>query len=107
MSIVRLRGMPYIADGNHIRNQFALRLLSKGDDPTTFTISTENAPAGLTLSGPGDILTVPGGGELQQTLMLTLDHATYTGPFKFSITATPTNGKSPLHREVEFLGPDR
>jgi cytochrome c oxidase accessory protein FixG len=107
MSIVRLRGMPYIADAGHIRNQFALRLLSKGDDPTTFQVSTENAPPGLTISGLGDVLSVPGGGELQQTLMLSLARTTYTGPFKFTITATPTDGKSALKREVEFLGPDK
>ena len=107
MSIVRLRGMPYIADPGHIRNQFALRLLSKGDDPTTFQVTTENAPSGLTISGLGDVLTVPGGGELQQTLMLSLERTTYTGPFKFTITATPTDGRSPLKREVEFLGPDK
>ena len=107
MSIVRLRGMPYIADAGHIRNQFTLRLLSKGDDPTTFQVSTENAPPGLTISGLGDVLSVPGGGELQQTLMLSLERTTYTGPFKFTITATPTDGRSALKREVEFLGPDK
>lgn len=107
MSVVRLRGLPYIADPGHIRNQFTLRLLSKGDDPTTFQVTTENAPPGLTISGIGDVLTVPGGGELQQTLMLGIDRVTYTGPFKFTITATPTDGRAPLKREVEFLGPDK
>lgn len=106
MSIVRLRGLPYIADPGHIRNQFTLRLLSKGDDPTTFQVATEMAPPGLTLSGLGEALTVPGGGELQQTLMLSVDRSAYHGPFKFTITATPTNGSPPLRREVEFLGPD-
>ena len=107
MSVVRLRGMPYLADPGHIRNQFTLRLLSKGDDPSTFKVSTENAPAGLSISGMGDVLTVPGGGELQQTLMLSLGDSNYTGPFKFSITATPMDGRAALKREVEFLGPDK
>ena len=106
MSVVRLRGLPYIADPGHIRNQFSLRLLSKGDNPTTFQVATENSPPALTISGLGDVLTVPGGGELQQTLMVSLEKKTYTGPFKFTITATPTDGRSPLKREVEFLGPD-
>jgi cytochrome c oxidase accessory protein FixG len=106
MSLVRLRGMPYIADPGHIRNQFTLRLLSKDDTPTTFTISTTGAPAGLTLSGVGETLTVPPSGELQQTLMLSLDRPNYTGPFKFTIQATPKSEGKPLTREVEFLGPD-
>ncbi len=106
MSLVRLRGMPYLADPGHIRNQFTLRLLSKDDEPTTFTVSTENAPPGLTLSGLHDTLTVPASGELQQTLMLSLERPQYAGPFKFIIKATPSGGGQPLTREVEFLGPD-
>jgi polyferredoxin len=107
MSVVRLRGMPYLADPGHIRNQFTLRLLSKGDEPTAFKVTTENAPPSLTISGLGDVLTVPGGGELQQTLMMSIDHSSYTGPFNFIIKAAPADGGSPLKREVEFLGPDK
>ena len=106
MSLVRLRGLPYLADPGHIRNQFTLRLLSKNDQPTTFHVSTENAPPSLTLSGLGETLTVPGGSQLQQTLMLSIDRATYRGPFKFTIAATPDAGGPTLRREVAFLGPD-
>ena len=95
MSIVRLRGMPYIADAGHIRNQFALRLLSKGDDPTTFQVTTGKRPA-----RPDHFRTgrcpdrsrrrgTPANSDAQ------LERPTYTGPFKFTITATPTDGRSP------------
>lgn len=106
MSVVRLRGLPFMVDGDQVRNQFILRLLTKRDEEVAFRIGTENAPPGLRLSGADGVLVAPGQGETRQTLMMTVDRSNYTGPFRFHITATPVDGGETIRREVEFLGPD-
>jgi cytochrome c oxidase accessory protein FixG len=106
MTVVRMRGVPFMVTENEVRNQFLFRLVSKADAPVTYTLSVEGAPAGLRIGGLENEVTVSPQQELQQTLMLTMPKADYTGEFQFRLMARPVGGKDSVARDVEFLGPD-
>jgi cytochrome c oxidase accessory protein FixG len=106
MTVVRMRGLPFMATENEVRNQFLFRLVSKADTPVTYTLSVEGAPSALSISGLEKEVTVSPQQELQQTIVLTMPKAAYTGEFKFRVTARPVDGSDSVVREVEFLGPD-
>jgi cytochrome c oxidase accessory protein FixG len=106
MTVVRMRGLPFMADENEVRNQFLFRLMSKADAPVPYALSVEGAPAGLRISGLESEVTVAPQQEVQQTLMLTMPKAAYTGEFKFRVTARPAGGGDSVTRELDFLGPD-
>ncbi len=106
MSVGRLRGLPFMVDHGVVRNQFVFRLVSKSNVPVVYQLSIEDAPPGLTVGGMEKTVTVQPQQEIQQSLLLTMKAADYTGEFKFSITAKPGGSDDVIRKEVEFLGPD-
>jgi cytochrome c oxidase accessory protein FixG len=106
LTVVRMRGLPFMVDHDVVRNQFLFRLVSKADQPVTYRLSIENAPPALAVSGLEKEVTVAPQQELQQTLLLTMKAADYTGEFKFRVAARPVGNDDVIYRETEFLGPD-
>ena len=106
MSIIRMRGMPFMVDQDVVRNQFLFRLVSKANDPVSYHLSIEGAPAYMTITGLDNAVTIQPQEEKQQSLMLAVSSKDYTGPFHFTIKAQPEGDGDVIRREVEFLGPD-
>lgn len=106
MSVVRMRGMPFMVDQETLRNQFLFRLVSKADQPVAYHLAIENAPAHLMVTGLEKAVTAQPQTEVQQTVMLAMRLADYTGPFKVWLTARAEKGGETLRRELDFLGPD-
>jgi cytochrome c oxidase accessory protein FixG len=106
MTVVRMRGQPYMVDAASVRNQFLFRLVSKSDQPVSYTLSVDDAPPSLHISGMEKQVTVAPQQELQQSLLLTMPKEAWTGKFRFHITARPLDGSDAVRRELEFLGPD-
>lgn len=106
MTVVRMRGQPYLVDNEAVRNQFLFRLVSKADEPVTYQLSVENAPATLSIGGLEKQVTVKPQQELQQSLLLTMKKADYSGEFSFKVVARPVGKEDAVSRELEFLGPD-
>ena len=106
MSLVRMRGMPYMTDHGTVRNQFILRLMSKDQKPHVYTLTTVDAPHGLSVSGMEESVRLEPQKETQKTLMFSINQADYHGPFKFHIEARPENGGDVIRKDIEFLGPD-
>jgi hypothetical protein len=106
MTVVRMRGLPFMVDHDVVRNQFLFRLVSKADTPVAYKLSIEGAPPGLEISGLENEVTVGPQEEKQQTLLLTMKAADYTGEFKFRVTGRPVSGTDSISKETDFLGPD-
>jgi cytochrome c oxidase accessory protein FixG len=106
MTVVRMRGLPFMVDEQDVRNQFLFRLVSKADRPVTYQLSVTGAPPALRVSGLENEITLAPQQERQQTLLLTMPRTEFTGEFKFRVTARPVDGKDAVNRDVEFLGPD-
>ena len=106
VEVTRMTGMPYFVTDEVVRNQFSIRYLTKRNEPTTFRVAVEAAPAGLRWTGRDEPIVVPGQGERQIPLVVTIDRARYTGPIPlvFHVTATP--GDTTVVEKVEFLGPN-
>ena len=106
MTVVRMRGQPYLVDEQVVRNQFIFRLVSKADEPLTYNLTVEDAPTGLTIGGMEKEVTVAPQQELQQSLLLTMPRSEYKGEFSFHIVARPKGKEDSIRKKVEFLGPD-
>jgi cytochrome c oxidase accessory protein FixG len=54
-NLLRMRGMPYIIDGESVRNTFELHVVNKQDEPLTLHLTAE-APEGVTVSLPTEVV---------------------------------------------------
>ena len=107
MVATRMRGMPYFVDQDSVRNQFQLRLLTKRNVPTTFSIDLKDAPDWLRMSGCEQPITVGAQGEQQVTLVLFTPREEYTtDKIEVTIRSRSEPGGTVIERKVDFLGPD-
>jgi polyferredoxin len=106
MVATRMRGMMFFVDEESVRNQFQLRLLTKRNVPTTFTVEVKDAPAWLKTSGCEEPVTVDAQGEEQVTFIMFVPKDDYTGPFDVTIRTRSEPGGTVIERKMEFLGPD-
>jgi len=103
--ISRMRGAPFYADPAVIRNHYQLRLHNKRNQPVTFTVSLENAPAGVTLSGFGEALTLDAQQETSRPLIILIERKGYNGPIKLDLLIRAQPGDAQVRQSVQFLGP--
>lgn len=106
MIATRMRGMPYFVDEGAVRNQFQLRLYTKRNVPTTFTVDLIDAPGWLQTSGGDEPITVDAQGEKRVTFVMFAPKEDYTGSIDVTIRTTSQPGGTQIERRVEFMGPD-
>ncbi len=106
IGVTRMVGAPYIIDGEHIRNQFLVRLVNKRNTPTRFVLDLKNEPDHLRQSGFSGPIEVPALGEVTAPLILQQLRHEYQGPFNFTVHIEDDKHSFQLERKVEFLGPE-
>lgn len=104
--VSRMRGAPFYVDPTVVRNHYRLRLLNKRNQPVTFHISLENAPAGFTLSGLGDSLTLGALDEASRPMIIINDRDNYSGPTELTLKITALPGNATITQNIKFLGPN-
>jgi cytochrome c oxidase accessory protein FixG len=104
--VTRMRGPSFYVDPTVVRNHFQLRLFNKRNQPMTFTVTLENAPAGYAITGLGDGLTLPALQETARALVVIAPKDSYKGPGTLTLKIHSQPGDSTIRREVEFLGPN-
>ena len=105
LSITRMMGAPYVVDRETVRNQFLVRIVNKRSESRLFSLKVA-APAGTTHVGFEDTVLIAGMDERVQPLVVQQPRGGYSGPFRFEVRIEDTQGRRPLIREMEFLGPD-
>lgn len=106
LGVTRMTGAPYVVDADFVRNQFLVRLVNKRTETVAFTVRVDGTPAGTRQTGFETAVSVPKLGELVQPLILQQPRASYTGPFRFTVTVQDAAGRFHLARPVEFIGPE-
>ncbi len=104
--VSRMRGPSFYVDPTVVRNHFQLRLFNKRNQPMSFTVELEGAPAGFTLTGIGDGIMLGALGEAARPLVVIVSKDAYEGPRKLTLKIHSEPGDSTVRREVEFLGPN-
>ncbi|MEP2776720.1 MAG: cytochrome c oxidase accessory protein CcoG [Luteolibacter sp.] len=104
--VSRMRGAPFYVDPTVVRNHYRLRLLNKRNQPVIFKISLENAPAGFTLSGLGDSLTLGALDEASRPMIIINDREHYSGPTELTLKITAEPGNATVTQDIKFLGPN-
>lgn len=108
-SAVRMPGGAYYLTDGEVRNQFFVRIINKGNEPARLQMSLEGElPASVKVTGTDQILELPGMGEDQKALVISMPEADFKGrtPFKVRVTDQET-GTSVLTPQIELLGPER
>lgn len=104
--ITRMRGPSFYVDQAVVRNHFQLRLINKRNQPMSFTVALENAPAGYAITGLDGGLTLPALQETARPLVVIVPKDSYKGPGTLTLKIHSQPGDSIIRREVEFLGPN-
>ncbi len=104
--ISRMRGASFYVDAASVRNHYQLRLVNKRNQPVTFTISLENAPAGFATSGVTDGIQLGPLGDAARPLVILAPKQNYTGPVPLTLLIHAQPGNATVRQEVEFLGPN-
>jgi len=104
--IMRMSGAAYFVSADDVRNQFMVRLLNKRNEPSTFTLTLSDLPAGTTQNGFASSVVLGPMAEQVSPFVLRIERKNFTGPFKFTIHVQDQSRAFTLSRQVEFLGPD-
>lgn len=106
MVLKRMTGMPFFVDDTGVRNQFEVRIMTKRNQDTTFTLTVKDKPEWLVTSGvDGEVVLGPHGDE-RRPFFVQVPKADYTGPFKMTLVSESHPGGTVIERTVEFMGPD-
>lgn len=103
--ITRLTGQPYYVTEEGVRNQYELRLVTKRNVETTFTVKAIDPPAGLQLSGLEQTITLPPQSEATRPFFAFVPKSGYTGKFVLRLEISVSPGDYTIRDEVDFLGP--
>jgi cytochrome c oxidase accessory protein FixG len=103
--ITRLTGQPYYVTEEGVRNQYELRLVTKRNVETTFTVKAIDPPAGLQLSGLEQTITLPPQSEATRPFFAFVPKSGYTGKFVLRLEIAVSPGDYTVQDDVDFLGP--
>ena len=108
VSFVRMRGMPFYIQDTGVRNQFQTQLMNKGREPVTFTVSLDNPPAGVTVNGLNEPITVTVAPETTEkaTIMIHIAKEQYDGPTELIFNIKTDRTEDVRKQRLKFLGPD-
>jgi len=104
--VSRMRGAPFFVDPTVVRNHYQLRLQNKRNQPVTFEVSLEKPPAGFTLSGLGESITLPALDGASRPMVIINDRGNYTGPTELTLKIEAQPGNATIRQKLKFLGPN-
>ncbi len=103
---LRARGMPYVIEGERIRNLVTLHIQNKNDHPNTYLIKMSGqAISDLDVIIPQSALRLDGLSDGQAPVFLYLGREDFEGPFPIHITVTDSLSGRSIQLEVTFRGP--
>ncbi len=105
--VTRLVGQPYYVTEDGVRNQFELRMVTKLNQPTTFTVSAPDAPDGVRLVGVEEPVTIDPQSEVTRPFFVIVPVDKYTGKFQLTVVISVQPGDYTVESEIAFIGPSR
>jgi len=102
----RMRGQPFYADTNAVRNHYQVRFYNKRNQPARFTLHLSGAPEGYTLSGADTPVEVAPRGEITRPAIVVAPTAAYRGATDLRIEVRADPGGVVLRHDMRFLGPE-
>ncbi|MEX0323467.1 MAG: cytochrome c oxidase accessory protein CcoG [Puniceicoccaceae bacterium] len=106
--VTRMPGAPFYITDTHVRNQYQVRLVNKGNENLTFTIAAQANGLTVPIETSGFQL----GTELEPmaeengTFIVQVPRDLFEGTFTLDLLIEAQPGDITLVRDVEFLGPD-
>lgn len=105
VSVIRITGMPYVVEGDEVRNQFLLRVLNKRNVTQHFRISVSAGVRSLRWNGGGSELEVGPLGEETRTLVVVTLRADIHGAFPITVRIRSVEHDTEIEKTVPFVGP--
>ncbi|MBL9153147.1 MAG: cytochrome c oxidase accessory protein CcoG [Verrucomicrobiales bacterium] len=103
--VTRLTGQPYYVTDDAVRNQYELRMVTKRNVETTFTVRVVDAPPGLQLSGLEESIVIPPQSEVTRPFFALMPKDDYKGKFILKLQIDVSPGDYHVEDSVDFLGP--
>ena len=104
-NLVRMRGNPYLVNDRAVLNRFKLNLINKRNQPVTFTVTLEEAPEGVTMSGIDESVVFPAGKEDELSLVFLWERSHYTGSADLTVLVHAEPGSAEVRETIRFVGP--
>ncbi len=105
VEVSRLVGQPYYVAEDGVRNQFELRMVTKRNVETTFTVKVVDGPDGLQIGGLEETITIPPQSEVTRPFFALVPAEKYTGKFTLKLEITVQPGDYTITNEAAFIGP--
>jgi polyferredoxin len=104
--VSRMKGAPFYTDASTVRNHYQIRLNNKRNQPAEFSFTLKDAPAGFTLSGIGESITLNSLEETTRPLIIINEHEHYKGPVELTLIISTKSGDHTISQKLKFLGPN-
>jgi len=104
-NLVRMEGPPFFLTETTVRNHFRLRLVSKRNETTRFSLELVGAPQGTTLAGADAAREIAAMGEDLITVPVELPRENYPGAFDFHVRVLGEDGREITRAKGGFAGP--
>jgi cytochrome c oxidase accessory protein FixG len=107
VKVLRARGMPYVLEGDRIRNLYTIRVQNKAAETKTFFVSPAAGTAGPApeFLVPQPAVLVEGLGDAAVPVFAYVDRAGFTGSFPIEIAVTDSATGHRRIAEARFRGP--
>lgn len=102
----RMEGPPYYTDETTVRNHYQTQFINKRNQEATITFDLVSPPAGFSLSGAHEPITLPAKGEVKRPAIIVCEQDHFTGPVEVTLRATAHPGNTILTQTLRFLGPN-
>jgi cytochrome c oxidase accessory protein FixG len=105
VSLIRMTGMPYVVEGDEVRNQFLLRVLNKRNATQHFAVTLTGDSKALRWTGGEQAIEVGPLGEETRTIVVVTSRAQLHGAFPVMVRVHSVEHGTEIEKTVSFVGP--
>lgn len=103
---LRTSGMPYLIEGDRLRNLYDLHIQNKGNKTSSYSIAVaDSGRSGLSVIIPQPVLHLDALEDGQTPLFLYLPRKAYHGAFPVTLSVADSLSGEVKHLQVMFRGP--
>jgi len=105
VSLTRMTGMPYVVEGDEVRNQYLLRVLNKRNATQHFAVSVSGEVKSLRWAGGEQTMEVGPLGEESRSIVVVASRADIHGSFPVVVRIHSIEHQTEIEKTVPFVGP--
>lgn len=105
VNALRAAGMPYVIEGERIRNLYTVRVQNKSERDNTYSVRLEDGPADIEMIMPQPEMRLRSLEDGRSPVFFYLERSQYTEPFTLTLSVTDSISGTERLLDVTFRGP--